>query len=209
MRPRQALARRMVTRGFSQGGLHNFNAFYNPDSSWLNVRPGGEQVNRRRLLVAGLFCVAGGLAYGQEIPEKTNTDSRPVEDEEELWFLLSALDTLIFVMTGGVLKESKEVARTIQEFQPYGAQFGEANAVEAFNGALLSSEGRARVDDGAATIAAATQRTAILLSDVISSAPLRDTISKSFSRASTLLLARSAENARWWCNCYGLKVINC
>ena len=36
-----------------------FKAFYKPNSSWLNVRPGGEQVNRRQLLVAGLFCVAG------------------------------------------------------------------------------------------------------------------------------------------------------
>jgi hypothetical protein len=166
-------------------------------------------MNRRQLLGAGLSCVAGGLAYGQEIPEKSDADARPVEGEEELWFLLSALDTLIFVMTGGVLKESNEVARTIQEFQPYGAQFGEANAVEAFNDALISKEGRARVDDGASTIVAATQRIATLLSDVISSAPLRDTISKSFSRASTLLLARSSENTRWWCNCYGLRAINC
>jgi hypothetical protein len=167
----------------------------------------GEQVNRRQLLVAGLFYVGDGLADAQEIPQ--NTDTRPVEDEEELWFLLSALDTLIFLMTDGVLKEPKEVARTIQEFQPYGAQFAESNAIEAFNSALLSNEGRARVDDGTSRIAAATQRTTTLFSDVISSAPVRDTISKSFSRASTLLLARSAENARWWCNCYGLKVINC
>ncbi len=166
-------------------------------------------MNRRQLLVVGLFCVSGGLAYAQDIPEKSNTDRRPVEGEEELWFLLSALDTLIFVMTGGVLKEPNEVARTIQEFQPYGAQFGEANAVEAFNGALISNEGRARVEDGLSTIDAATQRTATLLSDVISSAPLRDAISTSFSRASTLLLARSSENIRWWCNCYGLRAINC
>ena len=146
---------------------------------------------------------------GQEIPEKANADSRPVEGEEELWLLLSALDTLIFVMTAGVLKEPNEVARTIQEFQPYGAQFGEANAVEAFNGALVSNEGRARVLDGLTTIAAATQKNATLLTDVISSTPLRDTISQSFSRASTLLLARSSENSRWWCNCYGLRAINC
>ena len=173
------------------------------------MSPKGEQVNRRQLFVTGLFCVAGGLAYGQEIPEKANADSRPVEGEEELWFLLSALDTLIFVMTGGVLKEPNEVARTIQEFQPYGAQFGEANAVEAFNGALLSDEGRARVQDGSPTIAAATQKTASLLADAVLSDPLRDIISKSFSRASTLLLARSAENSRWWCSCYGLRAINC
>ena len=171
--------------------------------------PRGEQVNRRQLFITGLFCVAGSLAYGQEIPEKANADSRPVEREEELWLLLSALDTLIFVMTAGVLKEPNEVARTIQEFQPYGVQFGEANAVEAFNGALVSNEGRARVLDGLTTIAAATQKTATLLSDVISSAPLRVTISQSFSRASTLLLARSSENSRWWCNCYGLRAINC
>ena len=117
-------------------------------------------MNRRQLFVSGLFCVAGGLAYGQEVPEKANEDSRPVEGEEELWFLLSALDTLIFVMTGGVLKEPNEVPRTVQEFQPYGAQFGEANAVEAFNDALVSNEGRDRVQDGLATIAAASQRTA-------------------------------------------------
>jgi hypothetical protein len=131
------------------------------------MSPKGEQVNRRQLFVTGLFCVAGGLAYGQEIPEKANADSRPVEGEEELWFLLSALDTLIFVMTGGVLKEPNEVARTIQEFQPYGAQFGEANAVEAFNGALLSDEGRVRVQDGSPTIAAATRKTASLLTDAV------------------------------------------
>ena len=141
-------------------------------------------MNRRQLFVSGLFCVAGGLAYGQEIPEKANEDSRPedsrpVEGEEELWFLLSALDTLIFVMTGGVLKEPNEVPRTVQEFQPYGAQFGEANAVEAFNDALVSNEGRARVQDGLATIAAASQKTATLLSGAILSDPLRDIISKS------------------------------
>ncbi len=165
-------------------------------------------MTRRELLLSGLLCVAGGLAHGQEIPE-SNADIRPVEGEEELWFLLSALDTLIFVMTGGVLKEPNEVARTIQEFQPYGAQFGEADAVETFNAALIANEGRARVQDGSPTIAAATQKTATLLSDVLSSAPLRDVISQSFSRASTLLLARSAENSRWWCNCYGLRAINC
>ena len=139
----------------------------------------------------------------------SNADSRLVEGEEELWFLLSALDTLIFVMTSAVLKEPNEVARTIQEFQPYGAHFGEANAVEVFNGALISSEGRARIEDGLSTIAAATQKTATLLSDTILSDPLRDTMCKSFSRASTLLLALSSENIRWWCNCYGLSAINC
>jgi hypothetical protein len=179
-------------------------------SNWSNIQsPEGEEVNRRQLFVSSLFCVAGGLAYGQEIPEKANEDSRPVEGEEELWFLLSALDTLIFVMTGGVLKEPNEVPRTVQEFQPYGAQFGEANAVEAFNDALVSNEGRARVQDGLATIAAASQKTATLLSGAILSDPLRDIISRSFSRASTLLIARSAENSRWWCSCYGLRAINC
>jgi hypothetical protein len=165
-------------------------------------------MNRRQLLGAGLSCIAGGLAYGQ-IPEKSNADTRPVEGDEELWFLLSALDALIFVMTAAVLKEPNEVARTIQEFQLYGAQFGEPNAVEAFNDALTSNEGRARVEDGLPTIAAATQKTASLLSDTILSDPLRDTICKSFSRASTLLLAHSSENTRWWCNCYGLRAINC
>jgi hypothetical protein len=72
-------------------------------------------------------------------PGQSNADTRPVEVEEELWFLLSAPDTLIFVMTDAVLKEPSAVARTIQEFQPYGAHFGEANAVEVFNGALIAS----------------------------------------------------------------------
>lgn len=166
-------------------------------------------MNRRQLLIDGLFCLAVDLAYGQELPGGSDADTRPVENYEKLWFLLSAIDTLIFVMTGVVLKEPNEIARTIEEFQPYGVQFGEAKAVEAFNGALQSDEGRARVEDGSSTISAATQRTATLLSDTILSDPLRDTICKSFSRASTLLLARSSENTRWWCNCYGLRAITC
>ena len=65
------------------------------------------------------------------------------------------------------------------------------------------------MQDGSPTIAAATQKTVSLLADAVLSDPLRDIISKLFSRASTLLLARSAENSRWWCSCYGLRAINC
>ena len=131
------------------------------------ARPfGGEQVNRRQLLLAGLFCAAGRIAHGQDIPGKSNADTRPVQGDEELWFLLSALDTLIFVVTGGVLKEPNEIARTIQEFQPYGVQFGELHAAETFNDALISNEGLARVADGASAIAAATQKTATMQGDL-------------------------------------------
>jgi hypothetical protein len=166
-------------------------------------------LNRRRLLVAGLFCAAARSASGQEKLDKFDVDMRPVEGEDELWFLLSAIDTLIFIMTGVVLKEPSAVPRTIREFEPYGLQFADVNGFEAFNGALLSDEGKARAQSGSSRIAAAKQRTAALLSDTILSDPLRDSICRSFSRASTLLLARSSENAEWWCNCYGLKMINC
>jgi hypothetical protein len=178
----------------------------------LGWRPADQKehiLNRRQLLVAGLFYAATRSAGAQEQLDKFDADTRPVEGEEELWYLLSAIDTLIFVMTGVVLKEPRAVPRTIREFEPYGLQFADLNGSEAFNGALQSYEGKARVQGGLSTITAATQRTASLLSDTILSDPLRDSICKSFSRASTLLLARSSENAQWWCNCYGLKVINC
>ncbi len=166
-------------------------------------------MNRRQLLAADFSCVATRSANSQGQSDKFDEDTRPVDGEEELWFLLSAIDTLIFVMTGIVLREAKAVPRTIREFEPYGLQFAESNGFQTFNGALQSYEGKTRVRDGLPTIAAATQRTASLLSGTILSDPLRDSICKSFSRASTLLLARSSENAQWWCNCYGLKVINC
>jgi hypothetical protein len=71
---------------------------------------------------------------GNFLPNAQTTEwklGRTILKLYQLWFLLSALDTLIFVMTGGVLKEPNKVPRTVQEFQPYGAQFGEAHAVEA------------------------------------------------------------------------------
>ena len=86
----------------------------------------GAQLNRRQLLNAELFSVSADLAREQELPDRSNADTRPGKGEEELWFLHSALDTLIFAMTDAVMKEPNEVARTIQELQRYGAHFGNA-----------------------------------------------------------------------------------
>lgn len=85
-------------------------------------------MNRRQLLAADFSCVATRSANSQGQSDKFDEDTRPVDGEEELWFLLSAIDTLIFVMTGIVLREAKAVPRTIREFEPYGLQFANRTA---------------------------------------------------------------------------------
>jgi hypothetical protein len=166
-------------------------------------------MDRRRLLFGSLAFASARQAFGQPTEQVMTVDTRPIEGDDELWFLLSTIDTLIFVLTDIALKDPKVVAQTKQDFQPYGAQLADPGAFDIFNAALLSDEGQARIQEQSPMLLSATQRVSSLLSDGILSASLGDTISKSFLRASILLLARSASNGRWWCNCYGLKMIDC
>jgi hypothetical protein len=47
-----------------------------------------------------------------------------------------------------------------------------------------------------------------LLTDVVS-APVRASVVHAFARASTLLVARAAENASWWCHVYAFRKVRC
>ncbi|MFZ0600785.1 MAG: hypothetical protein WAN05_05345 [Roseiarcus sp.] len=47
-----------------------------------------------------------------------------------------------------------------------------------------------------------------LLTDVVSPA-VRDSLVEAFSRASTLLIARAADNQSWWCRVYAFRKVRC
>jgi hypothetical protein len=46
------------------------------------------------------------------------------------------------------------------------------------------------------------------LTDVVSP-PIRASVVHAFARASTLLVARAAENQSWWCRVYALRKVRC
>src|SRR4029077_17966482 len=73
--------------------------------------------------------------------------------------------------------------------------------------ALKSDVGQQLLKEAKSLIETGAKQLAELLVEV--SEPLRSTLIKAFSRASTLLAARSPDNKGWWCHCYGLRKINC
>ena len=66
----------------------------------------------------------------------------PVKGTEELWYLLTALDTLIFCLAVAVIKDQGVIVQARREIQPYTSQLSDPKAEEAFNAALKSSEGQ-------------------------------------------------------------------
>ena len=117
----------------------------------------------------------------------------PVKGTEELWYLLTALDTLIFCLAVAVIKDQAVIVQARREVQPYTSQLSDPKAEEAFNAALKSSEGQARIDQNKTAISDAARQVDALLTDVVSP-PIRASIVHAFARASTLLVARAAEN---------------
>lgn len=164
-------------------------------------------MNRRTVLLAGMVSALATSAKAQQANFDQVAADAPVSTRDELIYLLTALDTLIFVMAVVVLKEAEAVSRSRAEFQPYGAQLAAPNAVEILNQALSSDTGRALVKEAQPLITLATKELTELLGEV--STPLRSALTKAFSRASTLLAARSADNKGWWCHCYALRKIHC
>ncbi len=47
-----------------------------------------------------------------------------------------------------------------------------------------------------------------MLTDVVSP-PVCDSLVQAFSRASTLLVARAADNESWWCRVYAFRKVRC
>jgi hypothetical protein len=166
-------------------------------------------MNRRQVLVAGLLSTVAGSASAQQQSDGHGLDAAPVKGQEELWFLLTAMDALIFVMAVAILKDPDAVLQARREFQPYAAQLSDPKAVDSLNAALKSSEGQARVEEARPAIEAAAKEVDTLLADQIIAEATRASITRSFARASVLLSAHAAENKSWWCHVYAFRKVRC
>ena len=165
-------------------------------------------MRRRQFLLTGLASALATPAAGQEQKADADLDLGPVKGTEELWYLLTALDTLIFCLAVAVIKDQAVIIQARREIQPYSSQLSDPKAEEAFNAALKSTEGQARVEQSKTAIINAAKEIDALLIDVVSP-PVRDGVVHAFSRSSTLLLARAAENQSWWCRVYAFRKVRC
>jgi hypothetical protein len=166
-------------------------------------------MNRRQVLVAGLVSTFAASASAQQPTDNHALDTAPVKGQEELWFLLTAMDALIFVMAVAILKDPDAVLQARREFQPYAAQLSDPKAVEALNAALKSSDGQARLEEARPALEAAAKEVEALLSDEVVAETVRSSIARSFARASVLLIAHGAENKSGWCRVYAFRKVRC
>jgi hypothetical protein len=157
------------------------------------------------MIITGLVSVLSKPATAQQ---NDDANLAPIKGPEELWYLLSALDALIFCTTVEVLKEPTAVLQARIEVQPYFAQLGDSKGVEAFNEAIKSSDGKARVEQNKTAISDAAKEIEVLLSGLVSPS-ISDRFIKAFSRSSTLLIARASENQSWWCRVYAFRKVRC
>jgi hypothetical protein len=170
-------------------------------------------VRRRQFLLTGLASALVGSAAAQEQKAQeqkadAELDLGPVKGTEELWFLLTALDTLIFCLAIAVIKDEAVIVQARREVQPYSSQLSDPKAEEAFNAALKSSDGQARIEQNKTAINDAAKEIDALLTDVVSP-PVRASVVRAFARSSTLLVARAAENQSWWCRVYAFRKVRC
>jgi hypothetical protein len=165
-------------------------------------------VRRRQFLFAGLASVLAAPAAAQEQKADAELNLDPVKGTEELWYLLTALDTLIFCLSVAVIKDQAVIIQARREIQPYSSQLSDPKAEEAFNATLKSAEGQARVEQNKTAIVNAAKEIDALLTDVVSP-PIRMSVVRAFSRSSTLLIARAAENQSWWCRVYAFRKVRC
>ncbi len=165
-------------------------------------------MRRRQFLLTGLASVLAAPTVAQEQKTNTDLDLEPVKGTEELWYLLTALDALIFCLAVAVIKEPAVIIQARREIQLYASQLSDPKAEEALNAALKSSDGQARVEQNKTAINNAAKEIDALLTDVVSP-PIRDSLVHAFSRSSTLLVARAAENQSWWCRVYAFRKVRC
>ena len=163
---------------------------------------------RQFLLTALASALVASAASAQEQKADAELDLAPVKGTEELWYLLTALDTLIFSLAVAVIKDQAVIVQARREIQPYTSQLSDPKAEEAFNAALKSSEGQARIEQNKTAINDAAKEIDALLTDVVSP-PVRASVVHAFARSSTLLVARAAENQSWWCRVYAFRKVRC
>src|SRR6202046_3765917 len=165
-------------------------------------------LRRRQFLLTGLASALVASAAAQEQKADAELDLGPVKGTEELWYLLTALDTLIFCMAVAEIKDQAIIVQARREVQPYTSQLGDPKAEEAFNAALKSSEGQARIEQNKTAINDAAKEIDALLADVVSP-PVRASVVRAFARSSTLLVAHSREEHAWWCRVYAFRKVRC
>ena len=166
-------------------------------------------MRRRQFLLTGLAsALVTSAASAQEQKADAELDLGPVKGTEELWYLLTALDALIFCMAVAVIKDQAVIVQARREVQPYTSQLSDPKAEEAFNAALKSGEGQARIEQNKTAINDAAKEIDALLTDVVSP-PVRASVVHAFARSSTLLIARAAENQSWWCRVYAFRKVRC
>jgi hypothetical protein len=163
---------------------------------------------RQFLLTALASALVTSAVTAQEQKADAELDLGPVKGTEELWYLLTALDALIFSMAVAVIKDQAVIVQARREIQPYTSQLSDPKAEEAFNAALKSSEGQARIEQNKTTISDAAKEIDALLTDVVSP-PVRASVVHAFAQSSTLLIARAAENQSWWCRVYAFRKVRC
>jgi hypothetical protein len=158
--------------------------------------------------LTGLASVLIAPAAAQEQRTDADLDLGPVKGTEELWYLLTALDTLIFCLAVAVIKDPAVIVQARREVQPYASQLSDPKAEETLDAALKSSDGQARVDQNKTAIIDAAKETDALLTDIVSP-PIRASVVHAFTRSSTLLVARAADNQSWWCHVYAFRKVRC
>jgi hypothetical protein len=85
-------------------------------------------VRRRQFLLTGLASVLIAPAAAQEQRTDADLDLGPVKGTEELWYLLTALDTLIFCLAVAVIKDPAVIVQARREVQPYASQLSDPKA---------------------------------------------------------------------------------
>src|ERR1700689_1014496 len=165
-------------------------------------------LRRRQFLLAGLASALVAPAAAQEQKADAEVDLGPVKGTEELWYLLTALDTLIFSLAVAAIKDQAVIVQARRDIQPYASQLSDPKAEETFNLALKSSDGQGRIEQNKTAINDAAKEIDALLTDVVSP-PVRASVAHAFARSSTLLIARAAENQSWWCRVYAFRKVRC
>ena len=72
-------------------------------------------MRRRQFLFAGLASVLAAPAAAQEQKADAELNLDPVKGTEELWYLLTALDTLIFCLAVAVIKDQAVIIQARRE----------------------------------------------------------------------------------------------
>ena len=72
-------------------------------------------MHRRQFLLTSLASTLVTSAGAQEQKDDADLDLGPVKGTEELWYLLTALDTLIFALAVAVIKDQAIIVQARRE----------------------------------------------------------------------------------------------